>query len=82
MGWSGGGTIGFSAAGDFYRNHNLSGTPSVRNIACKNTPGSNWTNIIYQLSKSSTTCLNIIANTKQQVTTTISHFLSLPTLLV
>ena len=50
LGWSGGATIGFSAAGNFYQNHCLSGI-NARNIACLNSPGSTWTNVIYQLSK-------------------------------
>ena len=48
--WSGGATIGFNAAGNFYQNHHLSGT-YAKNIACLNTPVTSWTNIIYQLSK-------------------------------
>jgi len=51
LGWSGGATIGFSAAGDFYYNYKMSGTSSVKNVACENSPESSWTNIIYQLSK-------------------------------
>jgi len=51
MEWSGGAVVGFTSAGKFYQNYNLSGTPSVKNIACLNSPESEWTNIIYQLSK-------------------------------
>lgn len=47
MEWSGGATIGFNAAGNFYRNHHFSGA-NARNIACIKTP---VTNLIYQLSK-------------------------------
>ena len=47
--WSGG-TIGFNAAGNLYHNHRLSGV-FARNIACLNAPVTNWTNVIYQLSK-------------------------------
>lgn len=51
MGWSGGATVGFSAAGRFYHQHKLSGSKHARSIACQNTPRSEWTNIIYQLSE-------------------------------
>ena len=50
LGWSGGATIGFTAAGKVYQNHHLSGT-YARNIACLNSKITIWTNVIYQLSK-------------------------------
>lgn len=50
LGWSGGATIGFTAAGNVYQNNRLSGT-YARNIACLNSPTTIWTNVIYQLSK-------------------------------
>lgn len=49
--WSGDATVGFTSSGRFYQNHYLSGTPSVRNIACLNSPRSVWSNLVYQLSK-------------------------------
>ena len=53
MGWSGNATIGFSAAGNFYQNHYLSGTLDAKSIACLNSTISMRSNIIYQLSKNS-----------------------------
>ena len=44
--WGSSVTIGFSAAGDPYSNHD----PSSSDIACLNTPDSNITNVIYLLS--------------------------------
>ena len=60
MAWSGGATVGFTSAGEFYQNHRLSGTPSITNIACLNPLDSEWTNIVYQLSKNINNCLNYI----------------------
>lgn len=51
MGWSGNATIGFSAAGNFYQNHHLSGTPNAKRIACMDMTGHVESNIVYQLSK-------------------------------
>ena len=51
MEWSGNATVGFNAAGKFFHSHFLSGTHSITNIACINSPQSSWSNIIYQLSK-------------------------------
>ena len=48
MEWDNGATIGFSAAGDPYANND----PSSSEIACLNTPLSNWTNVIFRLSDS------------------------------
>ena len=49
LGWSGEATIGFTAAGKVYQNHDLSGM-YARNIACVNSQTTIWTNIIYPLS--------------------------------
>ena len=51
MGWSGNATIGFSAAGNFYQNHHLSGTPNANSIACINATSSGKSNTVYQLRK-------------------------------
>ena len=51
MGWSGNATIGFSAAGNFYQDHLLSGTPNAKRVACMNLTSSMRSNIVYQLSK-------------------------------
>lgn len=45
-GWGTSVTIGFNAAGQTYVNHD----PSSQDIACLNSPGSVWNNVIYQLS--------------------------------
>lgn len=68
MGWSGNATIGFSAAGNFYQNHHLSGTPNAKTIACMNLTGSVRSNIVYQLSK----CLGIASNWKYSCYASIS----------
>ena len=51
MGWSGNATIGFSASGNFYQNHHLSGTPNANRIACMNLTDIERSNVVYQLSK-------------------------------
>lgn len=48
--WSGGAIIGFTAAGNVYQSHDLSGT-YARNIACLNSRTTIWTNVIYPLRK-------------------------------
>lgn len=50
MEWSGGATIGFNAAGDFYVNHPFSGSVNAHDIACESNPDSNYHNIVYLLS--------------------------------
>ena len=49
--WSGGAGIGVSADGRFFRNHNFSRAINAHDIACLNSPESNWSNVIYQLCK-------------------------------
>ena len=46
MGWDNGATIGYSAGGDPYDNHD----PSSSDIACVNSPDSDWSNVVYQIS--------------------------------
>ena len=46
MEWDNGATIGFSAAGNPYANHD----PSSNAVACVNTPESDWSNVVYLLS--------------------------------
>ena len=84
MAWSGGATVGFTSAGEFYQNHRLSGTPSITNIACLNPLDSEWTNIVYQLSKNIivNNCLNYIHMISYIQVTIIFHFLSLVPLMV
>ena len=45
------GSIGFSANSNFYQNHPLSITPEINSIACLNSPVSNWSNVMYQISQ-------------------------------
>lgn len=45
------GTIGFSASQTFFENHPLSQTNDINDIACVNLPGSEWSNLIYQISQ-------------------------------
>ena len=50
MQWSDEGTIGFNAAGEFFRNHPLTGLPQANAIACDHqTVDSPWNNVIYDL---------------------------------
>ena len=49
MEWDSGATIGFSAAGNPYANHD----PSSSAVACVNTPESDWSNVVYLLSNAS-----------------------------
>ena len=49
MEWDNGATIGFSAAGNPYANHD----PSSSAAACVNTPESDWSNVVYLLSNAS-----------------------------
>jgi len=49
MEWDNGATIGFSAAGSPYANHD----PSSSAVACINTPESDWSNVVYLLSSAS-----------------------------
>lgn len=48
--WSGNAAIGFKANSRFYGIHSLSGS-NASSIACENSPGSIWSNLIYQLRK-------------------------------
>ena len=56
MKWSGNAGIGVNADGRFYRNNNFSRATSAHNIACVNSPGSNWSNVIYQLCRFKSQC--------------------------
>ena len=47
--WDNGVTIGFKASGDFYANND----PSSADVACLNTPESEYSNVIYVLSETS-----------------------------
>lgn len=49
MEWDNGVTIGFNAAGGRYANNN----PSSSDIACVNSPDSQWSNVIFRLSDDS-----------------------------
>ena len=49
MEWDNGVTIGFNAAGDPYDNHD----PSSSEVACVNSPNSDWNNIVYEISEDS-----------------------------
>ena len=40
--------IGFSASNSFYINHALSATNQVLDIACLNSPTSNYSNVVYK----------------------------------
>ena len=42
-------SIGFSSSGNFFFNHQLSLSPSSSEVACGNTPDSNWNSLLYQI---------------------------------
>ena len=48
--WSGNGAIGFKANSRLSRIHRLSGS-NASFVACENSPGSVWSNLVYQLRK-------------------------------
>ena len=50
MNWAYGPTIGFNAAGDYYVNHPNTGSTSGEEIACLNSPASQWYNLVYEIS--------------------------------
>ena len=50
MNWAYGPTIGFNAAGDYYVNHPNTGSTSGEEIACLNSPTSQWYNLVYEIS--------------------------------
>ena len=49
MEWDAGATNGYTSNGDLFDNHD----PSSRDVACVNSPDSDWSNILYQLSEAS-----------------------------
>ena len=49
MEWDDGATIGFKGSGDFYENFD----PSSSDVACLNSPESEYSNVIYLLSNES-----------------------------
>ena len=51
MEWSGEVGIGVNGDGRFYANHILSKSETAHEVACLNSPSSNWNNILYQLRK-------------------------------
>lgn len=50
---SDGGTIGFNSDGNYFRNHPLSGSPRLSEVACLNSPRTAWSNILYSLTPKS-----------------------------
>ena len=50
MNWAFGPTIGFNAAGDYYVNHPNTGSRNGEEIACLNSPTSEWYNLVYEIS--------------------------------
>ena len=50
MNWAYGPTIGFNAAGDYYVNHPNTGSGNGEEIACLNSPDSQWYNLVYEIS--------------------------------
>ena len=52
MTWSGDVGIGINGDGRFYANHVLSKSENAHQIACMNSPNSEWSNVLYQLRES------------------------------
>ena len=51
MEWTvGGATIGYNAGGDYYMNHPNTESFTAHEIACLNSPDSEWYNLVYKLS--------------------------------
>ena len=50
MTWGYSPTIGYSAAGSSFANHPNTGSTNAEEIACLNTPLSQWYNLVYQIS--------------------------------
>ena len=51
MGWSlNGATIGYNAAGNYFENHPNTGSFVSHEIACLNSPGSEWFSVVYNIS--------------------------------
>ena len=50
MTWAYSPTIGFNAAGNSFANHPDTGSTNAEEIACLNTPLSQWYNLVYQIS--------------------------------
>lgn len=50
MNWAYRPTIGFNAAGDYFVNHPNTGSSSGEEIACLNSPISQWYNLVYEIS--------------------------------
>ena len=50
MEWSGGATIGFNANNTYFANHRLSGSFRANEVACLNSPITDWSNLVYQIS--------------------------------
>ena len=53
--WGSNAIIGFNAAGTYYQNHNLSGLPTVPDIACQALP-EQVNNVVYDLVPSGSQC--------------------------
>ena len=50
LNWGSGATIGFSAAGDLFANHEFTGRPDAHDVDCLNQPLSDYVNVIYTIS--------------------------------
>ena len=63
MNWAYGPTIGFNAAGDYYVNHPNTGSTNGEEIACLNSPTSQWYNLVYEISLPNATNLTDVLPT-------------------
>ena len=60
MKWAYAPTIGFNAAGILFANDPNTGSASAENIACLNSPRSEWYNLVYEISLPNATNLTSI----------------------
>ena len=74
MNWAYGPTIGFNAAGDYYVNHPNTGSPSGEEIACLNSPTSQWYNLVYEISLPNATNLTAELPTVEPRKTAINFY--------
>ena len=74
MNWAYGPTIGFNAAGDYYVNHPNTGSTSGEEIACLNSPTSQWYNLVYEISLPNATNLTAELPTVEPRKTAINFY--------
>ena len=82
MNWAYGPTIGFNAAGDYYVNHPNTGSTSGEEIACLNSPTSEWYNLVYEISLPNATNLTAELPTVEPRKTAIKYNITVNNVIV